>query len=814
MNLILLIMKKFYCLISVFAVLALSACQNEDDFVSLEQKLSEVEVEATLENGTNSRTSLNEGKVYWEENDALSVFLGNITGQKATIIKESMNDTYAQFKISAGSDVILGGGTEDDENSFSNLAYYPYGETVTVSKQGDNYIVSAVFPAEQSFKDGSFGTNVYPMVAVNDGLNFGFRNVAGMIHIPLKGTATITKVTVESKNHKLSGNYKITASANTVPTMEMGSDATNLITLVCGEEVALNENTALGFDFVLPVGTYEGGDLIFTFYDNNNGYMEFVAANDDKVERSKRTVFSEKTYQVTGYNLDKSVVAWIGSDTYTSISSAVAASQANDVINVKPGTYNEVVNVKGGKNVTIQPANEGDEVTIAGIDHQSNDTPSTVVVKNITLDNTLQTEGWFIGTAQNIKPCVGAWGGNFTFEGCKFIVEGTSGKETGVMTWWTTAPALSFKFDDCEFVGYSDHTSARAMQIYGNVNMEVTNCTFKTYKDYSLKYVAKEGNVATFDGNKVYNTENFVQLGSAPYAGSKYTVKINNTTLGDGVSHYIIDNDENQMVYIDGALVASKAEQLAACLTGDEQNIKVVLANDIELPITSLGTITAGSGEYKLGGENTETIMIDLNNNKLNITTTYWSAIGAKNNDATITIKDGTMTSTGNSADTWNAWDVRFSNCNYVIENVIFEKAVALDNAGKSATLKGVTIKDNHNKDTYALWITAEGQTVTLEDNCVIDMLECIDGRGIKIDEQYVDSPQKVTLKVSKTTFSTEEKAAILVKSKAGADITLENIDIQKVKADMENAVWCDADAADYNGLITVTGGTKKVEGQ
>ena len=124
-------MKKLYYLISMLAVLSLGACQNEDDFASQEQKLSEVEVEAILENGTNSRTSLKEGKVYWEENDALSVFLGNSTGQKATIIKESMNDTYAQFKITTGSDVILGGGTEDDENSFANVAYYPYGNDVT-----------------------------------------------------------------------------------------------------------------------------------------------------------------------------------------------------------------------------------------------------------------------------------------------------------------------------------------------------------------------------------------------------------------------------------------------------------------------------------------------------------------------------------------------------------------------------------------------------------------------------------------------------------------------------------------------------------
>lgn len=577
-------MKKFYCLISMLVVLSLGACQNEEDWNVQGLNVSEVKIAAFLENGTGSRTELKSEKIYWEENDALSVFLGNATKQHATIIKETMEDSYAQFKISAGSDVILGGGTEGDENYFANVAYYPSGETVSVEKDGDNYIVSAVFPAEQSFKDGSFGTSVYPMVAVGDNFNFEFKNVAGMIHIPLKGTATITKVTVESKNHKLAGNYQVTASANAVPTVEMASDATSLITLDCGEEgITLNENTALGFDFVLPVGAYEGGDLTFTFYDNNNGYMEFVAANDDKVERSKRTLFSEKTYQVTGYNLDESVVAWIGSDTYTSISEAVVASQANDVINVKPGTYTEVVKVTGGKNVTIQPANEGDEVTIAGIDHQSNANHSTVVFNNLTIDNTLQTEGWFTGTAQNINPCVGAWGGNLTFNNCEFIVSGESKAETGVMTWWTGGNDMTLKFDGCTFDGKNNHTSARAMQIYGHVDLTVENCTFNTYKDYSLKYVGEEGHTATFSNNKVYNTEYFVELGSSAYPGKDCIVRFAGSTLGDGIGNYVVANDEGQTIYLDGALAVADAAglyKLAKTATGD---VKIVLVDNITL---------------------------------------------------------------------------------------------------------------------------------------------------------------------------------------------------------------------------------------
>jgi hypothetical protein len=81
-------------------------------------------------------------------------------------------------------------------------------------------------------------------------------------------------------------------------------------------------------------------------------------------------------------------------------------------------------------------------------------------------------------------------------------------------------------------------------------------------------------------------------------------------------------------------------------------------------------------------------------------------------------------------------------------------------------------------------------------------------GRGIKIDEQYVDAAEKVTLNVSNATFNTVKKAAIMVKSIAGADITLDNIDISGVAADTTNAVWNDSDAAASFDKVTVTGGS------
>ena len=251
--------------------------------------------------------------------------------------------------------------------------------------------------------------------------------------------------------------------------------------------------------------------------------------------------------------------------------------------------------------------------------------------------------------------------------------------------------------------------------------------------------------------------------------------------------------------------VVTTADEMAAALKSDANIINVKMANDIDLPISSLGQITGGSGEYKLGGEDTVSITIDLNGKTLNITTTYWSNLGAKNNNALFTIKNGTMTSSQTSG-TWNSYDLTFSNCDYVFENVAFAKAIAFDNAGKSASLKKVTINETH--DYYAMWICAAGINVTA-DQLTINSL----GRGIKIDEQYVGTPAKVTLNIANSAFTTANKAAILVKSVAGAEINVENIDITNVAADNEFAVWVDEDAAAHADKVVVNGALVKVEG-
>ena len=306
-------------------------------------------------------------------------------------------------------------------------------------------------------------------------------------------------------------------------------------------------------------------DLDFTFAPKSGNNINFSEGlNAVPVQRNWRTniigkiLTGDVIFNITidpiydgEYNNGEAQPVNINGVYYATIQDAVNNVKDGEVIKVATGTYTEVVKVTGGKNFTLEAA--GPNVVIAALDHQSNGTPSTVKVKGITFDNSVTTAGWFTGTAPNIAPCVGAWGGNLTFEDCAFIVAGTSGKETGVMTWWTTENnVMSLSFNNCTFEGKDDHANARAMQIYGYVNMEVNNCSFNTKKDYTLKYVAQNGNIATFSNNIVNNSENFVELGSSAYPGTNYTANINNNTLGNGVNTHIIANNENQTVNVNG----------------------------------------------------------------------------------------------------------------------------------------------------------------------------------------------------------------------------------------------------------------------
>ncbi len=253
-------------------------------------------------------------------------------------------------------------------------------------------------------------------------------------------------------------------------------------------------------------------------------------------------------------------------------------------------------------------------------------------------------------------------------------------------------------------------------------------------------------------------------------------------------------------------------DELKAALTSNHEHIYVELDADLAVDVTAWETLAFGGDKTKSITINGEQVVTrgatpTLTFNHLN---GDWNNIATKNG-AKLILKNLNVTNSGYNNGPWNRHDLNFA-CDVEMENVVSDKAIALKAGG---VLKNVTIDDANGSDTYALWIQPKGQVVTLE-NCVIDMLDCTDGRGIKIDEQYMaaNEVKAPTLNVSGTTFKTEEKAAVVVKSVDGAVINWgEGNDISEVAADSTFAVWVDEASANADKVI-VNGANKTVEGK
>ena len=220
------------------------------------------------------------------------------------------------------------------------------------------------------------------------------------------------------------------------------------------------------------------------------------------------------------------------------------------------------------------------------------------------------------------------------------------------------------------------------------------------------------------------------------------------------------------------------------------------------------------------GGENTKTITIIGNGNKgifnkLNLNLSQINCNGAKLVTKNATVAIGTDRATSPS---WDAHDIVFKG-DVAFENVTFERAVAING---NASFKNCTISDKNAKaETYMLWIQA-GSNVTL-DNCTIDGKSNTThgNRAIAIKDQYVANAGMTTLTINGGKISSDKKAAVIVSTLGGANITVTGtVDITGVAKDQTNLVWKDSGSNPDNGIaysiaydkITVRGASCIVE--
>ena len=472
---------------------------------------------------------------------------------------------------------------------------------------------------------------------------------------------------------------------------------------------------------------------------------------------------------------------------------------------------------------------------------------STPLIPEGAITETLTINGnghSIIATGSGVGQIRMANGGKLIFNNVKFVDKSVSYAENS----WEYG-YLEFggklEFNNCQFVN--------AVMMSGD-SAVFSECSFNSNKDSEYAVWVDNGNASfvkcAFEGprgikvHEAYGSEVgevvvdnsiFTNIAKKPgmAIGTLNTatkIEIKNSTFtncqpGDqGLYMYETDTDVTTFDFSQTGntvnAVVESSEVFAKVMKADFHTLNISLNADVTVDVN------ANMADYYFGGNNTNVITINgakvstaatgAGNNTYTLTFNHknsdWNYIRFNNDNAKWVIKNVKLTNTGKNDGPWNRHDIRFYN-DVVLENVTSDKAIALL---ADADLTKVVISDVHpdNGEAYALWITAEGQTVNIKDCALLAHESKTTDRGIKIDNQYINEGEaKVTLNIDGLKVKSQKKAAIVVKSTKGADINIKNIDITEVAADDDNAVWVDSNTKQYAGLVSVTGASIVVEG-
>ena len=274
-------MKRF--LLFFVAALLFVACDNKfEDEGNTIQRVSSLPT-LTAEFADEDTRTYVEDNTYlrWHEGDLISAFVGN-TRNSRYVFEGNTGDNSGTF---GSTDSSLGSSDKLDRN----YALYPYDKSVNISVNG---VISCSLPAVQEYAEESFGKGANTMVAVTKSTSdtfLAFKNACGYLKIKLYGKATVKSIELKGNNgEKIAGEASITATYGGVPTVAMAEDATESITLDCGEGVKLSTDAEkpTEFWFVVPPTEFSEG-ITITATDVNGIAFEKSTGKKVVIDRNK-----------------------------------------------------------------------------------------------------------------------------------------------------------------------------------------------------------------------------------------------------------------------------------------------------------------------------------------------------------------------------------------------------------------------------------------------------------------------------------------------------------------------------------------------
>lgn len=653
-------MKKGLYLLAASG-LFFTACQ-QTELVESQNAAQEVTVElqASMESSSNSRTSFGGEQtdgyrpVVWQENDALSVFMGKPGLASKFTLVDGAGSTEAAFQAN----VTIWGGIEGGNggSTFANVAYYPYGENVNVAydKNNNTYDITAVFPVEQQFMaNATFAQNVSPMVAVTENRSsyeMKFKNVGSWLNLYVKGDKKISKVVMKAKNDKIAGEYIVTASNTADPVVTVSEDGINKIVLTCGEEgVQLSNDKATVFTFTTVPFEFEAGEVSFDIYDTEGNYMPdaYVINQTSKFERTKFYNISSQepvvydvneTVSALGYTQDENgnILVYSENGLKEALKLAGVANGNTSITITKDldmtGESWEPIYVDGQKGADIVTL-DGDNRTIKGLS-----APlfkggfaggSGIIIKNLTIEQSKivstnsDGSGAFIeaSDSQNI----------ISLENCHLKNSSVSGSRTGGLIGWTSGynntsdgpvkmnvTIKNCSVEDCIITGTSvgginGHAGANAWTFSTIENCTVKNCKLNSTDDgeWRVGVVVGTANVGELSISNIIEENNtLTQIEKTAPAGEKRNYF--GRFVPSGAGKLIIDGENIvvDLASLTAAINAAAGDYIIAFAADITGNVNILQKESVNITVDGKGYKYDGQIQVNGGGRaaGTETL--------------------------------------------------------------------------------------------------------------------------------------------------------------------------------------------------------------
>lgn len=226
-----------------------------------------------------------DGSLSWLPADEINVFCGTRTSGRFI----SDNEDPAAFATFTGHfDDDVPDGAQD-----TYYAVYPYSPANTF----DGSAVTLAVPSVQVSEAGSFGSGMYPSVAMSASTSLAFRHVCGGIKFSVS-RSDITDITIASKGEEpLSGRVKVSFGTDGLPAVSVTEGLSEVS--VRPAEGGCFKPGEYYYMAVLPVTMAGGFTMTFNTDDGRQGVLE-----SSRSVTIKRSVFSRKD------NIDSGVAAW------------------------------------------------------------------------------------------------------------------------------------------------------------------------------------------------------------------------------------------------------------------------------------------------------------------------------------------------------------------------------------------------------------------------------------------------------------------------------------------------------------------------